>query len=104
MNQENTVVLPLDKYNELREFKEQIEKGSTYISETQSRFSWKVRLGFLTKDETAKQMGGLIKVLNSDIVKLENELHEMKSKAVSIKKLKSLSWWGLIRFARKLKQ
>lgn len=94
--EKDTVLLAVDKYNELRDFKKEIEKGNTAYG--YSGYSTKT---FVTSDEAVKSVLKLNEDLNKQLEyykehtrKLQDELKgENKPKEISIEEIKKMSTW-----------
>jgi len=67
--EKDTVLLDVEKYNELRDFKQKIEEGKTLniISS-----SWHYSHRFISTDEAVLRIGEINKELSAEIEKLQN--------------------------------
>jgi hypothetical protein len=82
--EKDTVLLDVDKYNELRDFKEQMQAGKTLlIIDTR----WTFRKEFVTESEA-------VKVIANDNAILQKEIKRLTApKEITINDLKKMSYW-----------
>lgn len=82
----NIVSINLEDYNELRDFKKDIEDGFTYVVETYfGSYLYKI----ISTDEALKKMGWQIEKLRK-----ENAVLKTKCKNQSdIEIIKKMNWW-----------
>jgi len=71
----NTVILNLEEYNELRDFKTDIEKNHTIKIGYGLNF---YELSYITRDEAVKQAMEIIEEKNKRINQLESECLDLK--------------------------
>lgn len=78
--EKGTVTLSLEKYNELRDFKQKIEEGKTYVKGKTYVIQtgmWNTKT-FITTDEAIKSIAETNKELGEEIVRLKNISHELR--------------------------
>jgi len=89
--EKNTILLDLNEYNELRDFKREIEDGNTYrVSSTFTRVS-----AFVSTDDAIEEMGNIIKITEEKLEAKEKEINELKSskeKQLTVDEIKNMSW------------
>lgn len=78
--EQNTVILSLDNYNDLREFKEKIEQDYTFY--VNIHYTYKL----VSKSETVKDLTKEINKLSKEPQKLKNEIYDL---SMTIKRLES---------------
>ena len=94
----DTVLLDVEKYNVLRDFKEYIEKGNT-LEINNSRYNSYHR--FITTDEAVKilvnESNDLIKTQAEELNRLLKQISDLqeinKPKEITINDLKKMSYW-----------
>lgn len=108
--EKNTVLLGLPEYNELREFKEQLEKNNScraldYTNTVYNNNGYYPAVTFVTTDEAVKEIAakneGLIKhveALNAEILKLK---YPPKDKELTVNDVKKMSVWEFRRWKNK---
>jgi ribosomal protein L9 len=99
----NTVVLDLEEYNKLRDFKEGIEKGNSftvYWGSGYAGYKYKV----VTTDEVVKQImeanNNINKEKNNLIQQLYNCQHP-ESKVFTVEDIKKMSIWKFLKWRKK---
>lgn len=90
---ENTVILELEIYNEMRDFNKAIKESNTY------RVFWKwdeFASTTYTKDQAT------IKIIEANI-ELQKEIEELKNPKgkLTINEIKQMSWWEFRKWRRK---
>ena len=106
----NTVVLSLSDYNELREFKEKMEEGNTYMLLQPYTYSsgWMNNYGlmppakYITTDMAVRELLDRNDKLSAFNEELANECTRLKSSHpnINIGRLKSMSIWEFIRWRK----
>ena len=84
--EKDTVLLNVEKYNELRDFKKEIEDGYTYRVYLGM---WGSSLRFIGTDEALKEMSEMLEAKQKEIDDLKNP----DKKQPSIDEIKAMSWW-----------
>lgn len=87
MKRKNTVLLDVEKYNELRDFKQKIEEKYTYATKC-SNYFYEVR--YITTDEAIKEIEELNKSLSKRVEDLKSANNP---KEITIEDLKRMSYW-----------
>jgi len=85
--EKDMVLLNLEKYNELRDFKKEIEAGHTY--RICSGGMWPELHKFIGTDVALKEMNQKLEEKQKEI----DELKNASKKEPSIDELKAMSWW-----------
>ena len=81
----SNVTLDLDEYNELRDFKTNIEEGNTirvydyYLSSGYSVHQ-DTKIDYITKDDSIKEIHGLLNSANKKVKELEEEIKTLNTK------------------------
>lgn len=84
--EKDTILLNVETYNELRDFKKEIEHGYTYRVDFGY---WGNSITYVSTDEAIKEMSQRLETL-----KKENEdLKNPDKKQPSIDEIKAMSWW-----------
>ncbi len=85
--EKGTVLLDVEKYNELRDFKQKIEEGKTLII----YYGWSTNsVGFITTEKAIEE----IAEANNSLKKENDDLRNAsKLKGVSINDIKKMSYW-----------
>lgn len=84
--EKDTILLSVEKYNELRDFRKEIEAGNTYRVDFGY---WESSITYVSTDEAIKEMSQRLETL-----KKENEdLKNPDKKQPSIDEIKVMSWW-----------
>jgi len=104
----NTVVLSLNEYNALRDFKTNLEKGNIYryigYRQVSSYASMEVTC-FVTSDEAVKEASEANEKLTEEISKLTNRINELErppvSKEKSIEEIRKMSMWEFRKWKNK---
>ena len=82
----NKVILDLKEYNELRDFKKEIEAGNTYTV----CYDWNSAVyKYISTDEVLKSLAEELE----DKQKIINDLRHPDKKEPNIYELKEMSWW-----------
>ena len=105
----NTVVLSLNDYNQLREFKEKMEEGNTYklLQPYVSRSvywgsEYHSPVNYITTDEAVIELLERNKELLKINTELKEEMVEMNRNSIeTINKVKKMSIWEFIRWRKK---
>ena len=84
------VVLNIDHYNELRDFKNKIEEGCTYAFYSSIFHSSK----FITQDKAVKEVLAANK-------SLQNQIDILQITNLEIKKIKKMSIWEFLKWRKK---
>jgi hypothetical protein len=82
--EKDTVLLDVEKYNELRDFKKQMQEGKTLVI-TDTR--WTYRKEFVTESEAVKEIANDNAILQKEIERLTTP------KEITINDLKKMSYW-----------
>jgi hypothetical protein len=89
--EKDTVLLNVETYNELRDFKKEIEDGYTYRVYIGM---WGSSLRFIGTDEALEEMGQKLEEKQKEINELKKlSKKEPSKKEPSIDEIKSMSWW-----------
>ena len=104
----NTVVLSLSDYNELREFKEKMEEGNTYMvpqlhnysSGWTNHYELMPSAKYITTDMAVRELLDRNDKLSAFNEELHNECTRLKSSQLNIGRLKSMSIWEFIRWRK----
>ena len=104
----NTVVLSLSDYNELREFKEKMEEGNTYMSPQPHTHSsvWINHYGlipsakYITTDMAVRELLDRNDKLSAINEELANKYHLSNNSRPNIGELKRMSIWEFIRWRK----
>ena len=104
----NTVVLTLSDYNELREFKEKMEKGNTYmVPQPHTNSSWLTNYSplpsvkYITTDMAVRELLDRNDKLSFINDELNNEVNRLLNSRPNIGRLKSMSIWEFIKWRKK---
>ncbi len=84
--EKDTILLSVEKYNELRDFRKEIEAENTYRVDFGM---WENNLRFIGTDEALKEMSEIIEEKQKEIDELKNP----DKKQPSIDEIKAMSWW-----------
>jgi len=84
--EKDTILLSVEKYNELRDFRKEIEAENTHRVDFGM---WGSNLRFIGTDEALKEMSGIIEEKQKEIDELKNP----DKKQPSIDEIKAMSWW-----------
>ena len=96
----NTIVLDLEEYNKLRDFKEAIEKGNSFFVYSGNYNGYKV----VTTDEAVKQLIKINNDNNEQKNKLVQQLYNCQhpeSKVFTIEDVKTMSIWKFLKWRKK---
>ena len=96
----NTVVLDLEEYKKLRDFKEAIEKGNSFVVYWGSYTGYNV----VTTDEAVKQLIKANNEINEQKNKLAQQLYNCQhpeSKVFTIEEVKTMSIWKFLKWRKK---
>ena len=93
--EKDTVLLSLENYNELRDFKREIEAGNTYVV-IRGDGLWQKETCFISSDKAMKDLDGLIQSLRTEIC----ELKYPDKKKPNIDKLKAMSIWQFLKWKK----
>ena len=85
--EKDTVLLDVEKYNELRDFKQKIEEGKTICIITGN---WSYSKTFITTDDAIKSIVETNKELGKEIERLKNINNP---KEVTLNDIKKMSYW-----------
>ena len=85
--EKDTVLLAVEKYNELRDFKQKIEEGKTISIVTGN---WNYTKTFITTDEAIKSIAQTNEDLGKEIERLKNL---NKPKDLTLNDIKKMSYW-----------
>ena len=104
----NTVVLTLSDYNELREFKEKMEEGNTYMLPQPHTHSsvWTNHYGlipsakYITTDMAVRELLDRNDKLSALNEELANECYRSNHSRPNIGELKRMSIWEFIRWRK----
>lgn len=89
----NTILLDVEKYNELRDFKLNIEKGNTlYVYNNYGHYG----AHFITESEAVEKLTKHIKELD-DII---DELKNPKTKEIDIREIKRMSIFEFLKWRK----
>ncbi len=85
--EKDTVLLDVEKYNELRDFKQKIEEGKTLniISS-----SWHYSRTFISTDEAVLRIAEINKELTTEIERLKNI---KQPKEITLNDIRKMSYW-----------
>lgn len=104
--EKDTVILSLEKYNELRDFKRNVEEGKVVSFMSYNPFNdyWSKRC-FLTENEALKKVQEINQDLKKQLTIFKNRTeklieNENKPKELSIAEIKNMSYWQLIKWKR----
>ncbi len=81
--EKNTVLLDVEKYNELRDFKQNIEESKT-LTVINSLYSYSST--FISTDEAVSKIGEANK-------KLYNENRRLQQNEITVNNIKKMSYW-----------
>jgi len=102
--EKNTVLLSLEDYNELREFREEVKKGKTVVL---SHYRCDVGTEYITTveaiDKLAEQNSGLIEDIKSyrdEIYELKNPEPKVEMAKEELEKVGKMSIWRFIKWIR----
>jgi len=84
--EKDTVLLNVEKYNELRDFKKGIEDGYTYRVDYGM---WGSSFRVIGTNEALKEMSQILEAQQKEIEELKNP----DKKQPSIDEIKAMSWW-----------
>lgn len=96
--EKDTVLLDVETYNELRDFKKEIEDGNTYRLEFGM---WHNSLRFISTDEALKEMHQILEKMNQTLETKNKILEELKNsskKESSTEEIKTMSLWKFIKW------
>lgn len=103
----NTVVLTLSDYNELREFKEKMEKGNTYVvpqphtyNSWLNNYSPLPSVKYITTDMAVKELLGRNDKLSAINEELNIECNHLRNSRPNIRELKRMSIWEFIKWRK----
>ena len=104
----NTVVLSLSDYNELREFKEKMEEGNTYMLPQPHTHSsvWTTNYGlipsakYITTDMAVRELLDRNDKLSAINEELANKCYLSNNSRPNIGELKRMSIWEFIRWRK----
>jgi len=88
--EKDTVLLSIDKYNDLKEFKTQIEEGKTLTIISSGREFFSQRK-YITTEKAIKEIAEANKLLQEENEDLRNE--RQKIKKTLINDFKKMSYW-----------
>jgi hypothetical protein len=78
--QANTVLLKVEEFNELRDFKKEIKKGYTYVLKSKNSAIWNV---FVATDEAIKDLAEINDSLFKEITQMkEHEYDNVKKMSI----------------------
>jgi len=92
--EKDTVLLNVNDYNKLRDFKKEVESGNTYMI---NHNEWGTSTVFIGTNEVLEEMDKQLK-------KAEKENYELKNphtKQPSIEEFRNMSWWQFRKWKRK---
>ena len=92
----NTVLLSLEDYNELRDFKTEIEKGNTFCG---WHYGWGSDVRYISTDEAVREMAECNKELQDKIHEL-NDTIAGKPKEIKLKDVYKMSIWQFMKWKR----
>ena len=85
--EKDTVLLAVEKYNELRDFKQKIEEGKTLVIVS----GWKYyRKDFITTEKALEEIAAANKLLQKENEDLRNA---NKPKEITLNDIKKMSYW-----------
>lgn len=107
----NTVILSLFEYNALRDFRENLENGKTYIingyQNTNSWCGYTPTSTYVTSDVAVEQIAAKNDELFSEVGRLKAEIYELKhptKKETNIEDIKKMSVIKFIKWKKSLKK
>jgi chaperonin cofactor prefoldin len=84
--EKDTILLSVEKYNELRDFRKEIEAENTYRVDFGY---WGNSIAYVSTDEAIKEMSQRLETLEKENEDLKNP----DKKQPSIDEIKAMSWW-----------
>ncbi len=100
--EKNTLLIDIEVYNQLRDFKREMELGNTlmvYPHSIQSNYEQyhPIISRYITRDEAVKEVVDENNKLNDEIEKLKSQIEKLKSqnkpKEISLSDVKKMSLW-----------
>lgn len=92
----NTVILSVQDYNELRDFKNKIENDYSYNT-WRSTCSFSLHEQWVTNSQAIKELSET----NNELMKIINELRSPTKKEPSINEIKKMSVWQFLKWRKK---
>ena len=99
----NTVLLSVEDYNELRDFKKKITDGNVLTEYCSFGIGGSSRTSYYTNDEVAKELHTKNERLKKDIRDLEKKIEDLekpKPKETTIDEIKKMSVWQFLKWKR----
>ncbi|WP_159522919.1 hypothetical protein [Sunxiuqinia indica] len=99
----NTVLLSVEDYNALRDFKKEITDGNVLVEYYSFGFGVSSRTRYYTNDEVAKELHKKNDNLKNKIKDLENRIKDLenpKPKETTIDEIKKMSVWQFLKWKR----
>jgi len=84
----DTILLGLEKYNELRDFKKEITAGNVLVYYRTTGLVSTTTISYYTNEEVAKELGRQKDVLKEEKRELKKEISKLKEKLAGIDKPK----------------
>lgn len=103
-NNKNTVILDLEEYILLRDFKNEIEKGNVYHVTYYSHCGVTNSHEFISKDESINEVTKINEELINLIDELRDEIHNLRyprKQELTIDDVKQMSVWKFLKWKRK---
>mgnify|MGYP006291330887 CR=1 FL=1 len=101
--EKNTVILNVEDYNELRDFKKKIEEGYTYKI---VRHYWN-DIEYLSTEDAVKEIHDEYLSVYKQNEELKKENQELKKDILNdndINNILNMNWWGFKKLKKKLKK
>jgi len=100
--EKNTVVIPLEDYNELRDFKTKVLKGDGYYVSDTYHMCGQYPGQFYSQVEIAKFLVDENKQLKGEDSKLRKRISDLKTEFSDVEsKLKKMSLWEFFKWKRR---